>query len=77
VSSYQLYILNPIDGRVVERREFVAQNDETAVWISEGLRHSRPMELWAGRSKVHGWDLIVEGPRDERQDMALPAIPIQ
>jgi len=76
VSSYQLYILNPFDGRIVERREFVAKNDETAVWISEGLRHSRPMELWAGPSKVHGWDSILEAPSDEREEMALPAIPI-
>jgi len=76
VSSYQLYILDPFDGRIVERREFAAQDDETAVWISEGLRHSRPMELWAGVSKVHGWDLILERAIDEQEELARPAIPV-
>ena len=77
VSSYRLYILDPFDGQIVEHREFVAQDDETAVWISEGLRHSRPMELWAGASKVHRWDLIEEACGDAQQDLALPAIPFQ
>ena len=58
MEAYRLYIFDPLTGKIDHERRVLATNDETAVWISEGLRHTRPMELWQGRSKIHRWDAI-------------------
>ena len=79
LQTYCLYIRDPHNGRVVQRHEFVAQGDETALWISEGFRHSRPMDLWCGRSKIHVWERIVSvSPKMGRVDTSMPsaAVPI-
>lgn len=69
MEPYRLYVLNPFDGRIVQKREFVAKDDETAVWISEAVRHARPMELWHGSSKIHQWHPLSF-------DAAAPASPL-
>ncbi|MFL5238147.1 MAG: hypothetical protein ACJ8EL_11190 [Rhizomicrobium sp.] len=56
MTPYRLYIFDPLTGKIDHQRDVVAKDDATAVWISEGLRHTRPMELWHGRSKIHRWD---------------------
>ena len=58
MDAYRLYILDALTGRIEQERCVVAKDDETAIWISEGLRHTRPMELWQRGSKIHGWDAI-------------------
>ena len=69
MDAYRLYVLDPLTGKIDQERRVIAKDDETAVWVSEGLRHTRPMELWHGNSKIHRWDAIkrtaVEhGPAD-------------
>lgn len=78
MERYRLYILDPLTGRIDHERRMLAKDDETAVWISEGLRHSRPMELWQGRSKIHRWDAIkrmsVEPRRADILSVSQPAL---
>ena len=59
MEPYRLYILNSLNGDIANERQFIANNDETAVWIAEGLQHSRPMELWHGASKIHAWQPVA------------------
>ena len=59
MESYRLYVLNALNGKIDHERQFIAKDDETAVWISEGIRHTRPMELWHGASRVHRWESIA------------------
>jgi len=75
--GYRLYIIDPFGGGVAETRRFAAPDDATAIWMSEGFRHSRPMELWNGPSKIHTWGLIAESsPQDPggTPRMAIPTI---
>ena len=58
MEPYRLYVLDPLTGRIDHEHRVVAEDDETAVWISEGLKRTRPMELWLGRCKIHCWDAI-------------------
>ena len=55
MEPYRLYILNSLDGLVADERRFIAKDDATAVWIAEGIQHSRAMELWHLGSKIHEW----------------------
>jgi len=55
---YRLYILNSRNGRIAHERHLVAKDDATAIWIAEGIRHSRAMELWHGGSKIHAWEAL-------------------
>src|SRR5439155_5638926 len=59
MEPYRLYILNSFNDDIADERQFMANNDETAVWIAEGLQHSRPMELWHRASKIHAWQPIA------------------
>ena len=52
VRTYRLYIIDPFNGGIAETRRFAVPDHETAVWISEGFRHSRPMELLNGPTKI-------------------------
>jgi hypothetical protein len=62
VNSYDLYIINPLTGGIARTHQFIAPNKLSAMWISEGLRHSRPMELWRGTIKIRTWEMISEPP---------------
>lgn len=70
MEPYRLYILNSFDGLVAQERRFIAQDDETAVWIAEGIQHSRAMELWHLGSKIHEWQALasVESAPSATQD---------
>jgi len=75
--GYRLYIIDPFGGGVAETRRFAAPDDATAIWMSEGFRHSRPMELWNGPSKIHSCELFAELPGQgpgTTPDMAIPTI---
>ena len=74
MDSYRLYVLNPISGCIDRRWKFIANDDETAVWISEGIRHARPMELWHGRCKIHQWEAM--GPAQPAPDIEIEADPV-
>ena len=63
VESYRLYILNPVNGRIADARDFEAPDADTAIWISEGVRHTRPMELWQGRRRIHVWQALGSKPK--------------
>lgn len=79
MDSYRLYVFNPISGRIDQKRKFLAKDDETAVWISEGLRHARPMELWHGCCKIHRWEPMTEAsrpPEIEADEELAPAMAI-
>jgi hypothetical protein len=58
MEPYRLYILNSLDGLVADERRFIAKDDATAVWIAEGIQHSRAMELWHRGSKIHEWQAL-------------------
>ena len=68
MNSYDLYIINPSTGRIARSLQFLARDNGSAVWISEGLRHSRPMELWRGTIKIRTWETIFEEPADAVAD---------
>lgn len=61
VKLYRLCIIDPRSDRVDHERQFMANDHATAVWISEGIRHSRAMVLWNGSLKVHSWKAIGAG----------------
>jgi hypothetical protein len=71
METYRLYILDSFNGDIAQERRFTANDDDTAVWIAEGLQHSRGMELWHQGSKIRAWEPLLEGaPRDEIQIIA-------
>ena len=53
---YRLYFMDRFNGHIDHFREFEAENDETALTISEGWQEDRPMELWSGQRKLKHWD---------------------
>jgi hypothetical protein len=74
MEPYRLYFLNTLSGGIDDRREFAARNDETAVWIAEGMRHSRAMELWHGQSKIHRWEVVRPSHAQPAEMDPVPAI---
>lgn len=74
VRTYRLYIFDPFNGGIAETRRFAVPDDETAVWISEGFRHSRPMELWSGPTKIQSWSAVgaTTAPEDPGSDFQMP-----
>jgi hypothetical protein len=77
MQSYRLYILNVFSDGIDHQREFAAKDDGTAIWISEGMRHTRPMELWHGSSKIHRWEAIEEAALEAGcADISLVSQPV-
>lgn len=76
--SYDLHIINPSTGRIARTHQFLARDNGSAVWISEGLRHSRPMELWRGTIKIRAWEMIAAEADDALADeeMQIPHLTV-
>ena len=73
--AYRLYIIDPFNGGIAETRRFAVPDDETAVWVSEGFRHSRPMELWNGPTKIRSWNAVgaAAAPEDPPGGFLMPS----
>jgi hypothetical protein len=54
--QYRLYFLNGVGSRISRSHEFEAENDESAIHISEGWREGRRAELWSGARKIRSWE---------------------
>ena len=72
--TYRLYIIDPFNGGIAETRRFAVPDDKTAIWISEGFRHSRQMELWNGPTKIRSWSAVgaTAAPEDPGSDLRMP-----
>ena len=56
LTQYRLYFLRDSGDHISRAHEFEAENDDSAVRISEGWREGRRAELWAGGRKIRYWD---------------------
>jgi hypothetical protein len=56
MSGYRLYFMDRFSGHIDNRREFLADDDDSAIEIAQGWYDGSPMELWAGRNKLKHWD---------------------
>ena len=54
--GYRLYFMNQSTGHIEHRREFLADDDATAMTIAAGWTKGQPMELWLGTHKGKRWD---------------------
>ena len=55
LTQYRLYFLREVSDHISRAHEFEAENDESAIRISEGWREGRRAELWAGARKIRSW----------------------
>jgi hypothetical protein len=51
--QYRLYFLE--DGHISKSHEFIADNDDAAIEITENWREGRDAELWCHSRKVRSW----------------------
>ena len=63
MGGYRLYFMDRFSGHIEHRREFVAEDDASAVAIADGWSTGQPMELWFGSHKLKRW----EAGNDPRQ----------
>jgi hypothetical protein len=56
LTQYRLYFLRDNGDHISRSHEFEAENDESAIRISEGWREGRRAELWAGARKIKAWE---------------------
>lgn len=56
MAYYRLYHLHGPKNEVARFEEFEAQDDASAIALSEKYLGLNPMELWSGHRKVHRWD---------------------
>ena len=65
MSDYRLYFMDRFSGHIEHRREFLADNDASAINIAAGWATGQPMELWLGNHKLKHWEaqaISPEGP---------------
>jgi hypothetical protein len=60
--GYRLYFMNRFNGHIEHRREFLADDDATAMTIATGWANGHPMELWLGTHKLKRWDSEALAP---------------
>jgi len=56
MAGYRLYFMDRFSGHIEHRREFLADDDATAISIAEGWSNGQPMELWEGGHKLKRWE---------------------
>ena len=56
MDHYRLYFRNGPDGRMVDVRDIMADNDEDACEQANAFVGERAMELWCGKRRVHCYD---------------------
>ena len=56
MGGYRLYFMDRFSGHIEHRREFVADDDASAIAIASGWSTGQPMELWTGSHKLKRWD---------------------
>jgi hypothetical protein len=56
MSGYRLYFMDRFSGHIEHRREFLADDDASAIVIADGWATGQPMELWLGSHKLKRWD---------------------
>ena len=54
--GYRLYFMDRFTGHIERRREFLADDDASAITIATGWANGQPMELWLGAHKLRRWD---------------------
>lgn len=56
MGGYRLYFMDRFSGHIEHRREFLADNDASAISIATTWATGQPMELWIGTHKLKRWD---------------------
>jgi len=56
MSGYRLYFMDRFSGHIEHRREFVANDDASAIAIASGWSTGQPMELWLDSHKLKRWE---------------------
>ena len=56
LTQYRLYFLRDGNDHISRAHEFEAEDDASAIRISEGWREGRRAELWAGPRKIKSWE---------------------
>ena len=62
MGGYRLYFMDRFSGHIEHRREFLADNDASAIIIADGWATGQPMELWIGTHKLKRWDARAISP---------------
>jgi hypothetical protein len=56
MSGYRLYFMDRFSGHIDNRREFLADDDDSAMGIAQRWYDGTAMELWSGSDKLKHWD---------------------
>jgi hypothetical protein len=64
MSGYRLYFMDRFSGHIEHRREFLADDDASAIDIASSWATGQPMELWLGTHKLKRWDAQTMSPDD-------------
>jgi hypothetical protein len=56
MGGYRLYFMDRVSGHIEHRREFLADDDASAILIADAWSNGQPMELWLGSHKLKRWD---------------------
>ena len=64
MSGYRLYFMDRFSGHIEHRREFLADDDASAIDIASSWATGQPMELWLGTHKLKRWDAQLVSPDD-------------
>jgi hypothetical protein len=62
MGGYRLYFMDRYSGHIEHRREFVADDDATAIAIANEWSTGQPMELWQGSHKLKRWEAEAIAP---------------
>ena len=62
MSGYRLYFMDRYSGHIEHRREFLADDDASAIDIATSWSTGQPMELWVGTHKLRRWDAEAVRP---------------
>ena len=57
--GYRLYFMDRLTDHIERRREFLADDDATAMIIAAGWASGQPMELWLGTHKLKRWEAVT------------------
>lgn len=56
MGGYRLYFMDRFSGHIDHRRDFLADDDSTAIAVASDWMTGQPMELWQGGRKLKRWE---------------------
>jgi len=62
MGGYRLYFMDRFSGHIDHRRDFLADDDSSAIAVAAEWSTGQPMELWQGGRKLKRWDETRSAP---------------